>query len=298
MSEVILETNLDEIPLFFKGKVRDVYDLDDKLLIVATDRISAFDVVLPTGIPDKGKILTDLSVFWFRKTSRVMKNHLITSNISQFPKQLLKFKKTLKGRSVLVKKAKVIPLECVVRGYLSGSGWEEYKQKESICGIRLPPDMEESDKLLEPIFTPATKAKSGHDLNITQKEAADLVGEKLFAELKEKSLKIYQEASNYAEERGLIIADTKFEFGIYKGKVILVDEVLTPDSSRFWAGDEYSPGGPQRSFDKQFVRDYLRSLNWNEEPPAPALPERIVEKTREKYLEAARRIMGKGWIGD
>ncbi|PIU67747.1 MAG: phosphoribosylaminoimidazolesuccinocarboxamide synthase, partial [Armatimonadetes bacterium CG07_land_8_20_14_0_80_40_9] len=193
----------------------------------------------------------------------------------------------------LVKKAKVIPLECVVRGYLSGSGWEEYKQKESICGIRLPPDMEESDKLLEPIFTPATKAKSGHDLNITQKEAADLVGEKLFAELKEKSLKIYQEASNYAEERGLIIADTKFEFGIYKGKVILVDEVLTPDSSRFWAGDEYSPGGPQRSFDKQFVRDYLRSLNWNEEPPAPALPERIVEKTREKYLEATRRIMGK-----
>jgi len=298
MSEVILETNLDEIPLFFKGKVRDVYDLDDKLLIVATDRISAFDVVLPTGIPDKGRVLTDLSVFWFRKTSRIVKNHLITSNISQFPKQLLKFKKTLKGRSVLVKKAKVIPLECVVRGYLSGSGWEEYKQKESICGIRLPPDMEESDKLLEPIFTPATKAKSGHDLNITQKEAADLVGEKLFAELKEKSLKIYQEASNYAEERGLIIADTKFEFGIYKGKVILVDEVLTPDSSRFWAGDEYSPGGPQKSFDKQFVRDYLMSLNWNKEPPAPVLPERIVEKTREKYLEAARRVMGKGWIGD
>lgn len=293
MSGVILETNLAEVPLFFKGKVRDIYDLDDKLLIVATDRISAFDVVLPTGIPDKGRILTDLSVFWFRKTSRIVKNHLITSNISQFPKQLSKFKSVLEGRSVLVKKAKVIPLECVVRGYLAGSGWEEYEQKESICGIRLSPNLEESDKLLEPIFTPATKAKSGHDLNITQKEAADLVGKKLFTELKEKSLKIYQEASNYAEERGLIIADTKFEFGICKGKVILVDEVLTPDSSRFWAGDEYSPGGSQKSFDKQFVRDYLMGLNWNKEPPAPVLPERIVEKTREKYLEAARRIMGK-----
>lgn len=298
MSGVILETNLAEVPLFFKGKVRDIYDLDDKLLIVATDRISAFDVILPTGIPDKGRVLTDLSVFWFRKTSRIVKNHLVTSNISQFPKQLSKFKSVLEGRSVLVKKAKVIPLECVVRGYLSGSGWEEYKQKESICGIRLSPNLEESDKLLEPIFTPATKAKSGHDLNITQKEAADLVGKKLFTELKEKSLKIYQEASNYAEERGLIIADTKFEFGICKGKVILVDEVLTPDSSRFWAGDEYSPGGPQKSFDKQFVRDYLMGLNWNKEPPAPVLPERIVEKTRKKYLEAARRIMGKGWIGD
>lgn len=293
MSGVILETNLAEVPLFFKGKVRDIYDLDDKLLIVATDRISAFDVVLPTGIPDKGRVLTDLSVFWFRKTSRIVKNHLITSNISQFPKQLSKFKSVLEGRSVLVKKAKVIPLECVVRGYLAGSGWEEYEQKESICGIRLSPNLEESDKLLEPIFTPATKAKSGHDLNITQKEAADLVGKKLFTELKEKSLKIYQEASNYAEERGLIIADTKFEFGICKGKVILVDEVLTPDSSRFWAGDEYSPGGSQKSFDKQFVRDYLMGLNWNKEPPAPVLPERIVEKTREKYLEAARRIMGK-----
>lgn len=294
MSGVILETNLAEVPLFFKGKVRDVYDLDDKLLIVATDRISAFDVVLPTGIPDKGRVLTDLSVFWFRKTSRIVKNHLITSNISQFPKQLSKFKSVLEGRSVLVKKAKVIPLECVVRGYLAGSGWEEYEQKESICGIRLSPNLEESDKLLEPIFTPATKAKSGHDLNITQKEATNLVGKKLFTELKEKSLKIYQEASNYAEGRGLIIADTKFEFGICKGKVILVDEILTPDSSRFWAGDEYSPGGSQKSFDKQFVRDYLMSLNWNKEPPAPVLPERIVEKTRGKYLEAAGRIMGKG----
>jgi len=291
--EPLLKTRFTDIELFKRGKVRDVYDLGDKLLVVSTDRISCFDVVLPTGIPYKGEILTQLSLFWFEFTKDVIANHFISARIPDYPKELHKYGDALKGRSMLVKKAKTIPVECVVRGYLSGSGWKEYQESQSICGIKLPAGLRESNKLPEVIFTPATKEDVGHDINVTQEFVEKELGTDITQKLKEISLALYEKASQYAESRGIIIADTKFEFGLYQDKVILIDEVLTPDSSRFWPKDEYKPGGPQPSFDKQFVRDYLETLNWNKTPPAPELPEEIVKKTSEKYLRALKMLVGK-----
>jgi phosphoribosylaminoimidazole-succinocarboxamide synthase len=294
MSEqAVLKIELPEYQLLKSGKVREVYDLGDRLLIVATDRISAFDYIMPNGIPDKGKILTQISLFWFDFTKKIVPNHVITSNINDYPSDLKKYGPLLEKRSIIGKKAKVIPVECVVRGYLSGSGFAEYQKSQSICGIKLPSGLVESDKLPEPIFTPTTKAEAGHDLNITEKEVIDAVGAETARFIEEKTIAIYRAAAEYAETKGIIIADTKFEFGIYENGIILIDEILTPDSSRFWPKDSYKPGGGQLSFDKQFVRDYLVSIKWNKEPPAPKLPENVVQKTREKYLEAYRRLTGK-----
>lgn len=293
MSLPVWETNLEKVPLLKRGKVRDIYDLGDKLLIVATDRISAFDVVLPTPIPYKGKILTQMSLFWFDFLKDIVDNHLITANLEEYPEVLKEYKETLAQRSMLVKKAKVLPVECIVRGYITGSAMKEYQKTGQVCGIPLPPGLKEADKLPEPIFTPSTKAEIGeHDINITYQEMEKLVGSEVAQFLKETSLKIYKKASEYAESRGIIIADTKFEFGIYEDKIILVDEVLTPDSSRFWPKDEYQPGKPQKSFDKQFIRDWLKSISWDPQNP-PTIPEDIVLKTREKYLEALYRLTGK-----
>ncbi|MCX7927624.1 MAG: phosphoribosylaminoimidazolesuccinocarboxamide synthase [Candidatus Omnitrophica bacterium] len=292
--EPLVNTRLNDIDFFKRGKVRDVYDLKDKLLIISTDRISCFDVVLPTPIPHKGEVLTKMSLFWFNFTKDIVDNHLISADVSEYPKELQKYCDVLEGRSMLVKKSKVIPVECVVRGYLSGSGWKEYQQSRSICGVKLPAGLKESDKLPEPIFTPATKEEVGHDMNVTEDFVAKQLGRGLTEQLKEKSIALYKKASQYAESRGIIIADTKFEFGINDGNIILIDEVLTPDSSRFWPKDEYKPGGPQPSFDKQFVRDYLESLDWNKTPPAPHLPDDIVRKTSEKYLKALELLTGKG----
>ncbi len=283
------------------GKVRDIYEIDgDCLLIVATDRISAFDCVLPNAIPHKGQVLTQISKFWFDRFSTLVENHLIAADVNQFPAELRdalseESKSSLAGRSMLVRRAEVIPFECVVRGYLAGSGWKEYQQTGAICGHRLPEGLAESSKLPEPIFTPATKAEEGHDINVTIDEMAKAVGEDLTRRLEEISLKIYREAAEYAETRGIIICDTKFEFGLRDGRLvlpILVDEVLTPDSSRFWPRDSYAPGRPQPSFDKQFVRDYLETLDWDKRPPAPALPGEIIRVTSEKYLEAYRLLTG------
>jgi len=281
---VLLKTNFKNIPLFRRGKVRDVYDLQDKLLVVSTDRISCFDVVLPTGIPHKGEVLTALSLFWFNLTQGICPNHLITANVEEYPKQLAQYRDILKKRSMLVKKAKSIPVECIVRGYLSGSGWKEYQKSQSICGIKLPPGLKESDRLPELIFTPSTKEEAGHDINVSQEYMAGELGKDATGKLKELSVAIYKKASNYVEKHGIIIADTKFEFGFCDGKIILIDEVLTPDSSRFWPMSEYKPGGPQMSFDKQFVRDYLETLEWDKTPPGPELPKEIVEETSKKYL--------------
>ncbi|HAA84245.1 MAG: Phosphoribosylaminoimidazole-succinocarboxamide synthase [Thermodesulfobacterium sp. 37_54] len=293
MSLPVWETNLEKVPLLKRGKVRDIYDLGDKLLIVATDRISAFDVVLPTPIPYKGKILTQMSLFWFDFLKDIVDNHLITANLEEYPEVLKEYKETLAQRSMLVKKAKVLPVECIVRGYITGSAMKEYQETGQVCGIPLPPGLKEADKLPEPIFTPSTKAEIGeHDVNISYQEMEKLVGSEVAQFLKETSLKIYKKASEYAESRGIIIADTKFEFGIYEDKIILVDEVLTPDSSRFWPKDEYQPGKPQKSFDKQFIRDWLKSISWDPQNP-PTIPEDIVLKTREKYLEALYRLTGK-----
>ncbi|MDP3143692.1 MAG: phosphoribosylaminoimidazolesuccinocarboxamide synthase [Candidatus Omnitrophota bacterium] len=290
--EVILATDFPGLKLLRKGKVRDVYDLGDKLLIVATDRISCFDVVLGRGIPNKGEILTRISLFWFDFLKGVIDIHLITADVNAFPENLTPFLLVLQNRSMLVKKAQPLPIECIVRGYLSGSGWKEYKEKSSVCGIKLPNGLLESSKLPEPIFTPSTKADVGHDINIDEDAAQELAGAKLFQEVKEKSLALYKKAADYAEGKGIIIADTKFEFGIHEGKLILIDEVLTPDSSRFWPKAGYASGKGQPSFDKQFVRDYLETLDWDKTPPAPPLPDDIVNKTREKYLEALRIITG------
>lgn len=286
-------TQLTDLKLFKRGKVRDVYEFKDKLLIISTDRISCFDVVLSTPIPYKGEVLTQLSLFWFTFTKEIVPNHLITANISEYPQELMKHKDILKGRSMLVKKAKPIPVECVVRGYLSGSAWKEYQEAQSICGIRLPPGLKESDKLPEAIFTPATKEDTGHDINVTHEFVEKKLGKDIAQRIKKISLALYNKASQYAESKGIIIADTKFEFGIYNGEIILIDEVLTPDSSRFWPKDEYFPGSSQRSFDKQFVRDYLETLGWNKKPPAPQLPEEIIKKTSEKYLQAFRMLVSK-----
>ncbi|MCD5390467.1 phosphoribosylaminoimidazolesuccinocarboxamide synthase [candidate division NPL-UPA2 bacterium] len=291
--DALLETQLPGIKLFKKGKVRDIYELDDKLLIVATDRISAFDVILPNGIPNKGRILTKLSEFWFHFTKELIGNHLITANLASFPEELGKYAPILEGRSMLVRKVEPLPVECVVRGYLAGSGWREYGEEGTICSIKLPPGLRESEKLPEPIFTPATKASSGHDINISEEEVAKLVGVKLAQQLKRKSLEIYTVASSYAESKGLIISDTKFEFGRWDDEIIIIDELLTPDSSRFWPMEDYEPGRSQKSFDKQFVRDYLETLDWDKTPPAPQLPEEVIKKTSEKYEEAYRKLTGR-----
>ncbi len=292
--EVLLASDFKELKLYKRGKVRDVYDLGDKLLIVSTDRISCFDVVLPSGIPYKGEVLTALSLFWFDLIKDIIPNHLINADIDQYPLELKKYKSQLLGRSMLVVKAKSLPIECVVRGYLSGSGWKEYKEKQSISGIKLPAGLKESDKLPEDIFTPSTKADVGHDMNVDQGYVEGLIGQNSADKLKELSLAIYKRASDYALSRGIIIADTKFEFGAHNDQVILIDEALTPDSSRFWPKDQYQPGRPQPSFDKQFVRDYLESLDWDKTPPAPQLPPEIIEKTSLKYLAAHKSLTGRG----
>lgn len=292
MSEnVLLTTGFKDLKFFKRGKVRDIYDLGEELLIVSTDRISCFDVVLPDGIPDKGKVLTALSVFWFDFTKDIIPNHLISAEVKDFPPETKRYSDILKGRSMLVKRAKPLPVECVVRGYLSGSGWKEYRQTQSICGLRLPAGLKESEKLPEPIFTPATKEDAGHDINVAQKYIEDSIGTVLTKKLKETSIAIYKKAADYAYTKGIVIADTKFEFGRCGDEVILIDEVLTPDSSRFWPKDQYQPGKPQPSFDKQFVRDYLETLDWNKKPPAPNLPEEIIKKTRQKYQQALKKIV-------
>lgn len=293
MNKVILNTDLPGIKLLKKGKIREVYDLGEELLIVASDRISCFDVILFCGIPRKGEVLTQISLFWFDFLKDIIANHLITSDLSVFPASLKKYFSLLKGRSMLVKKAAPLSIECIVRGYLSGSGWKEYQDKGAVCGLKLPSGLKESDKLPQIIFTPSTKADSGHDINIDEDAAKKMVGAELFAEVKSKSIALYSKAADYARARGIIIADTKFEFGIYKERLILIDEALTPDSSRFWPLAGYASGRSQPSFDKQFVRDYLETLDWDKTPPAPALPEEIILKTEEKYLEAYRLITGR-----
>ncbi len=290
--KVLLNTDFKDLKLFKRGKVRDVYDLCDELLIVSTDRISCFDVVLPCGIPNKGKVLNKLSIFWFDFTKDIIPNHLIESDVDSFPKELLKYRDTLRDRSMLVKKTNPLPVECVVRGYLSGSGWKEYLKSGSVCGIKLPLGLKESEKLPEPLFTPATKEEVGHDINVTHEFVEERVGKENAGRLKDISIAIYKKAGQYAEERGIIIADTKFEFGIYDGDIILIDELLTPDSSRFWPKKGYRPGRPQPSFDKQFVRDYLETLDWDKTPPAPELPKGIIEKTSQKYIQALEILTG------
>lgn len=292
MSKLILKTEFDDLKLFRRGKVRDVYDLGDYLLIVSTDRISCFDVVLPNGIPHKGEILTRISLFWFDYTKDIVENHLISADVDEYPKALLKYKDELSGRSMLVKKTKPMPAECIVRGYISGSGWKEYNKSKSICGIKLPDGLKESDKLPETVFTPSTKADVGHDQNVSFEEIEKELGSDIAGKLKKLSIAIYEKCAKFALDKGIIIADTKFEFGLYKDKIILIDEVLTPDSSRFWPKDTYKPGSSQPSFDKQFVRDYLESLTWDKTPPAPVLPAEIVEKTSQKYQEALFRLAG------
>lgn len=292
--QTLTHTDLGDLPLLARGKVRDLYAVGDALLLVATDRISAFDHVLATGIPGKGKILTQLSLFWFHLLRDVVPNHLITAEVSQYPSVLHPYAGQLQGRSMLVKRAQMFPVECVVRGYISGSGWKDYKAHGSVCGIPLPKHLQESDKLPQPLFTPATKSAGGeHDENISFKEMTNRIGEPAATRLQGLSLDIYTRAATYAAQRGVILADTKFEFGVTPEGIVLADEVLTPDSSRYWPASEYKPGGPQPSFDKQFVRDYLEQIHWNKRAPAPALPDDIVAKTQRKYLDAYRLLTGK-----
>jgi len=293
MNRVVMQTDLPGVKLLKRGKVRDIYDLGDQLLIVASDRISAFDVVMPNGIPDKGKILTQLSRFWFEQTADIILNHFISTDMEDFPANIQPYREQLEGRSMLVCKAEPLPVECVVRGYLAGSGWKEYQQHGAICGVTLPPGLPEYGRLEEPIFTPATKSTTGHDENITIEKMKNLIGTQLTEKIIEVSLAIYQRAHNYAETKGIIIADTKFEFGIYDDQLILIDELLTPDSSRFWPLDDYEPGTTPPSFDKQYLRDYLTEIGWDKSPPAPQLPETVVKQTRTKYLEALKRLTGR-----
>jgi phosphoribosylaminoimidazole-succinocarboxamide synthase len=295
--QIILQTEFKDLQLLNRGKVRDLYDMGDALLMIATDRISAFDVILPNGIPGKGKILTQLSAFWFSQLAGIVPHHLISTRVEDFPAACRPYRDILSGRSMLIKKTKPLPVECVVRGYLSGSGWKDYQKSGTICGIPLPAGLRESDSLGEPIFTPSTKAEIGtHDENINFSAAEKLVGKETAARLKQLTIAIYQKARSIAEEKGIIIADTKFEFGMLNGEIILIDEVLTPDSSRFWPQDSYAPGKAQNSFDKQFVRDYLLSLTWDQKPPAPTLPAEIIQKTSQRYIEAYRRLTGKEFI--
>ena len=287
------QSDLSALTLHARGKVRDIYEAGDDLLFLASDRISAFDHILATEIPDKGKVLTQLSLFWFDYLRNVISNHVIAAQVEQYPEPLRYFRDQLRGRSMLVRRAKMFPVECVVRGYLSGSGWKDYKQTQAICGISLPAGLRESDRLPQPIFTPATKSNAGHDINIPFGEMARLVGNATADRLRELSLRIYGIAVEHENNRGIIVADTKFEFGLVNGEIVLADEVLTPDSSRFWPAESYRPGGRQASYDKQFVRDYLEAIHWDKNPPAPALPEDVVRKTREKYIQAFRQLSGK-----
>jgi phosphoribosylaminoimidazole-succinocarboxamide synthase len=299
-SSTILETSFDGLTRHNQGKVRDIYSFAEDpsvLLIVATDRISAFDYVLGSGIPDKGKVLTQLSAFWFGETSDIVSNHMRSTRPEEYPAAASTHRDALRGRSMLVRKTEPFPIECVARGYLSGSGWKEYQATGAVCGVKLPSGLRESDRLPEPIFTPATKAASGHDVNISEGEAGKIVGRDTIEKLRNLTLRLYSRGAAHAEHRGIIVADTKFEFGRLtggegKGDIILIDEVLTPDSSRFWPRDLYAPGGPQPSFDKQFVRDYLEGIRWNKQPPVPSLPEDVIEKTREKYIQAFRLLSG------
>ncbi len=292
-TSVLTQSDLPGIELLGRGKVRDVYRVGDNLLIVTTDRISAFDYVLATGIPEKGRVLNQLTLFWLDHLKSLTPNPLITADVAGYPAELQKYSSQLEGRSMLVKRAKMVEIECVARGYLSGSGWKEYQQRGTVCGIALPPGLKESDRLPEPIFTPATKAQTGHDENISFDAMAGLIGSELSERLRRLTLAIYSAAAEYALARGIIIADTKFEFGFVGEELVLADEVLTPDSSRFWPVDSYRPGGPQPSYDKQYVRDYLESIHWNKQPPAPALPEDVALKTSEKYKDAYRALTGR-----
>ena len=288
----LLETRLEGVPLWRRGKVRDVYDLGNRLLVVATDRLSAFDVVLPTGIPDKGVVLTQLSLFWFRLLADVAPHHLVTADVDEYPRELRGFRDQLEGRSMVVVKTDPISVECVVRGYLAGSGWKDYRATGSVCGIRLPAGLREADRLESPVFTPATKAESGHDENIPFGEVERRIGPARAAALRETSLALYARARDHAEARGIILADTKFEFGLRGSDLLWIDEALTPDSSRFWPRDGYAPGGSPPSFDKQYVRDYLETLAWDKRPPGPELPPEVVARTAEKYREAFDRLRG------
>ena len=292
-SQIILETDLPGVERHARGKVRDVYGVDGRLLIVATDRISAFDYILATGIPNKGRVLTQLSIFWFDYLRELTPTHFLTARVEDYPPPLARFGDQLEGRSMLVKRARMVDIECVARGYLAGSGWKEYREQGTVCGIHLPAGLRESDRLPEPIFTPATKAQSGHDENISFEHMSSLIGTDLAARLRDLTLAIYTRAARYAETRGIIIADTKFEFGFVGDELVLGDEVLTPDSSRFWPADTYQPGGPQFSYDKQFVRDYLESIRWNKQPPAPALPDEVAARTSEKYRQAFSTLTGR-----
>lgn len=290
---MLTQSELPALTLHAQGKVRNIYEAGEHLLLVASDRISAFDHILASTIPDKGKVLTQLSLFWFDFLRNVVPNHVITARVEDYPEQLREFGEQLRGRSMLVRRAKMFPVECVARGYLSGSGWKEYQQTGAVCGIKLPVGLRESDRLPEAIFTPATKSTSGHDINIPFAEMTKMVGQSTAEKLRDLTLRIYSLAVEHAKKRDIIIADTKFEFGLIDGDIVLADEVLTPDSSRFWPAESYRPGGPQLSYDKQFVRDYLESIRWDKNPPAPALPDHIVQKTREKYIQAYRQLSGK-----
>jgi phosphoribosylaminoimidazole-succinocarboxamide synthase len=290
---LINNTDFIRLPLFIKGKVRNVYDLGDKLLIVVTDRISAFDVIFSELIPNKGAVLNSISAFWFDYTKDVIGNHVITTDVNKYPKELSAFKEELEGRSMLVKKIDMVPAECIVRGYLEGSGLKEYQETGSICGIKLPEGLKQADKLPEPIFTPSTKESEGHDINVSFEGLCDKIGIEMAQKLKDASISLYLKASKYAESKGLILADTKFEFGIADGELVVADEVCTPDSSRFWSMEEYQPGKAQNSFDKQYLREYLETVAWDKQPPAPELPEEVISKTEAKYIEAYERITGK-----
>jgi len=303
LASPILQTTLADRRPDRQGKVRDIYDFGDRLLIVASDRISAFDYVLASGIPDKGKVLTQISAFWFHHTEAIVGNHLLSTEATSFPGEARRAADLLRGRSMLVRRTEPLPIECVARGYLSGSAWKDYLATSAVCGIRLPAGLRESERLPQPMFTPATKAETGHDLNITEKEAAELVGKRVLDRVRDLTLRLYAHGSAHAESCGIIVADTKFEFGLLpveeadhrpvEERIILIDEVLTPDSSRFWPRDGYKPGGAQPSFDKQFVRDHLERIRWNKQPPVPSLPDDVIVKTREKYVEAFRRLTGR-----
>ncbi len=292
---LINNTDFIKLPLFIKGKVRNVYDLGDKLLIVVTDRISAFDVVFDELIPNKGKVLNSISAFWFDYTKDVIGNHVITTDVNEYPMGLSEFKEELQGRSMLVKKVEMLSAECIVRGYLEGSGLKEYQQTGTVCGIKLPAGLKQADKLPEPIFTPSTKESEGHDINVSFEYLCDKIGVETATKLKEASINLYLKASKHAESKGLILADTKFEFGIIDGELVVADEMFTPDSSRFWAMDDYQPGRAQKSFDKQFLREYLETLDWNKQPPAPKLPQDVIDNTAAKYIEAYERLTGKSF---
>ena len=290
----LIETRLNGLAPHRQGKVRDIYDAGDALLLVATDRISAFDYVLGSGIPDKGKVLTQLSAFWFEYTRAIVANHVIATDVARFPADLRRHADILAGRSMLVRRTNPVPIECVARGYLSGSGWKDYVATGAVCGVELPAGLRESDRLPQPIFTPATKATSGHDINISEADAAGIIGAALLERLKSLTMALYSAGAAHAERCGILLADTKFEFGLMPdGEVLLIDEVMTPDSSRYWPKDQYEPGRAQPSFDKQFVRDYLEQIKWNKQPPVPSLPDEVVAKTREKYIEAFRRLSGR-----